>query len=169
MTISRKDLAIGLAITVSVCVATLSLARLTAPSKYRVDEAAVHAQATDPINDRAPGSLPVVTPVPDKPALPPSSAELSKFLDRDASVNQRTENLDLRIPLLVKPSDITWVRYVLRDPGEHDTVRHEAIMLLTRSHYAELVNDLAEILRDPRERSRFRAFCACPRTRSLSH
>lgn len=63
-----------------------------------------------------------------------------------------------RLPRVKNAEDLAAVAAVLRDPGDDDTVRHEAAELLRRSGYTGIVDDLNYVLANPRENERFRSW-----------
>ncbi len=104
---------------------------------------------------------------PDRPPPPPEGypvpevkdVRLSSFVNRNLDLSKRIPpDITTRIPK-VTGKDIDLVVAVLKDSTEQDVVRNEAANLLHRSGHDGLVPVLSEILADPNEKERFRAYC----------
>lgn len=85
--------------------------------------------------------------------------ELKIFLDRTSN-SRVTADISTRLPALTNTSEIEAVALVLRDPTEDDTIRNEAINLLTRSNDLQLADRLITTLDDRANNERFRSFVA---------
>jgi|GEM_PF-4758380 len=74
-----------------------------------------------------------------------------------------------RLPRVKNAEDLAAVAAVLRDPGDDDTVRHEAAELLRRSGYTGIIDDLNYVLANPKEGERFRSWAVQHLHNMLSH
>jgi hypothetical protein len=101
--------------------------------------------------------LPVVAP----PFVPPSvsSPALSNVVDRRLDYVERVRTLTSGGLTEVKdPQDLATLATVLADPSEDEVVRHEIVNLLNRSGDQELEARLFQILENPAEGQKFRAW-----------
>lgn len=91
----------------------------------------------------------------------PHDSSLKDFLNRTAPIDRRIyPDMSSRFQEIKDLRDIKFVRFVALDTDDEDAIRNEAINLLRRSKAPEMKDLLLQILRNPKERSRMRAFAA---------
>jgi HEAT repeat protein len=95
--------------------------------------------------------------IPPKPADP----DLAKLVDRKAPMRERLHpDMASRFTQIAYEEDVPLVVGVLKDVKDDDNVRNEAANYLRRAKYPKLAEVLIEVLDNPQETERFRAFAA---------
>jgi HEAT repeat protein len=112
-------------------------------------------------NDPASTQKPTPSGSAHQPYSPPSVAcqQLQLFVNRLSVPHERMNPDDLgALPPTLQDADLNAIRMVLRDKEDKDNVRNEAANLLRKYGATDLDALLLEILNDPTESNRFRAF-----------